>query len=135
MSTADTSVRMLRAAPCFVVADVFATAEHYRDVLGFRFDTFFGDPPSFVILWRDDVPVMLKQGVVTAHQTSTLDPPEFLDAYFWVDDLDALAGELRSKGADIVVEPTDREIYDGRDLYVRDVDGHILCFGQVESQP
>lgn len=42
--------RITRVAPYFLVDDVFATAEFYRDVLGFTFDGFFGDPPSFNIV-------------------------------------------------------------------------------------
>ena len=118
-------------SPCFVVRDVFSTAEYYRDVLGFDFDTFFGNPPSFVIARRDGTPVMLKQIDGAVRQQSSGQAPDFLDAYFWVDDLDALVNELHARGADIVVDPTDRPIYQGRDLYVRDCDGRVLCFGQL----
>lgn len=122
---------LLATSACFVVEDVFSSAEYYRDVLGFSFDTFFGNPPSFVILRRDGVSVMLKQLAGAQAQKADIGPPEFLDAYFWVDDLAALADELRRRGADLVVGPTERPIYDGRDLYVRDHDGRILCFGQL----
>ena len=33
--------RLTRAAPSFAVADVFETAEYYRDTLGFRFEGVF----------------------------------------------------------------------------------------------
>jgi predicted enzyme related to lactoylglutathione lyase len=122
---------LLTGSPCFVVEDVFATAEYYRDVLGFEFDTFFGDPPSFVILRRDTVPVMLKQLPGAQRQTCVGSEPDFLDAYFWVDDLTSLAAELKARGAEITVDPTDRPIYEGRDMYVRDCDGRVLCFGQL----
>jgi catechol 2,3-dioxygenase-like lactoylglutathione lyase family enzyme len=128
---APRDVRVERGAACFLVSDVFATAEHYRDVLGFTFDMIFGDPPSFVILWRDDVPLMLKQAAGAIRQRSDVDLPDMLDAYFWVDDITVLEAELRQRGADIATPLTDRAIYDGRDLYVRDLDGRILCFGQL----
>jgi catechol 2,3-dioxygenase-like lactoylglutathione lyase family enzyme len=114
-----------------VVENLVATAEYYQEVLGFQFDTFYGNPPSFVILSRNGVNVMLKQLTGACRQTCDDGPPDFLDAYFWVDDLGALAAEFRHRGADIVVEPANREIYHGRDLYVRDLDGRILCFGQL----
>jgi predicted enzyme related to lactoylglutathione lyase len=128
---ARSDVQVERGAACFLVPDIFTTAEHYRDVLGFTFDTIFGDPPSFVILWRNDVPLMLKQAAGATRQRSDVDPPDMLDAYFWVDDVNALEAELRQRGADIATPLTDRTIYDGRDLYVRDPDGRILCFGQL----
>ena len=56
-----TQARLTRASPGFAVSDVFETAEYYRDVLGFRFDLIYGEPPSFVILDRDDARVMMKQ--------------------------------------------------------------------------
>ena len=133
MSSTETRQQLLATAACFVVPDVFGTAEYYRDVLGFTFDTFYGDPPSFVILGRDGIFVMLKQLAGAKPQTADVGPPNFLDVYFWVNDLDALAQELRGRGADIVVDPTDRPIYEGRDLYLRDCDGRILCFGQLNN--
>lgn len=76
---------------------------------------------------------MLKQVPGATPRRAEIGPLSFLDAYFWVDALDAWADELRQRGADIVVDPTERPIYDGRDVYVRDRDGRILCFGQVEG--
>lgn len=131
MSRETGQVQLLRTSACFVVEDVFSSAEYYRDVLGFSFDTFFGDPPSFVIVERDGVAVMLKQLAGARPQSAEVGPPAFLDAYFWVRDLDALAEELRDRGADFAVDPVDRPIYQGRDLYIRDCNGRILCFGQL----
>ena len=34
-------------APYFIVDDVVATANYYRDELGFTYDRFFGEPPAF----------------------------------------------------------------------------------------
>lgn len=128
---AERRAELLATSASFVVEDVFRSAEYYRDVLGFDFDTFFGNPPSFVILRRDGVALMLKQLPGATPQRAEAGPPEFLDAYFWVDDLQSLADELAQRGADLVVESTERPIYNGRDLYVRDCDGRILCFGQL----
>ena len=50
-------------------------------------------------------------------------------AYFWVrPDVDALYEEFSANGADITEKPTDR-IYGIREIYVRDLDGHLICFG------
>ena len=40
-------------APQFVMADVVATAEFYRDKLGFEILGFFLDPPVFAMVRRD----------------------------------------------------------------------------------
>jgi catechol 2,3-dioxygenase-like lactoylglutathione lyase family enzyme len=124
--------RMTRSACYFLVDDVFATAEFYRDVLGFTFDGFFGVPPAFVIVERDDVSIMFRQvqppGKPVARSNSTVMNDTF-DAYVYVSNVDQLAAELRARQADIVEGPVDR-IYDMRELLVRDCNGYIIAFGQ-----
>jgi catechol 2,3-dioxygenase-like lactoylglutathione lyase family enzyme len=123
---------MNRVAPYFLVRDVFATAEFYRDVLGFTFRQFFGDPPSFTIVERDDVRIMFRQvrpakPAVARPNPSVMD--ETFDAYIYVSEVDKLATELRAKKADIVEGPVNR-IYRMRELLVRDCNGYVLAFGQ-----
>jgi catechol 2,3-dioxygenase-like lactoylglutathione lyase family enzyme len=123
---------MNRVAPYFLVRDVFATAEFYRDVLGFAFYQFFGDPPSFTIVERDDVRIMFRQPrpakpAVARPNRSVME--ETFDAYVYVSDVDQLATELRTKKDDIVEGPVDR-IYRMRELLVRDCNGYVLAFGQ-----
>jgi catechol 2,3-dioxygenase-like lactoylglutathione lyase family enzyme len=125
-------VRLTRVSPGFAVADVFATAEYYRDVLGFRFDQIWGNPPSFVMLDRDNVRLMIKQVAADALPTPVRKRSnEQYDAYLYTNDVTALAEELRGKGADIIEGPIDRQIYQGRELIVRDCDGRVICFGQL----
>lgn len=124
-------VRLSRVAPGFAVADVFTTAEYYRDVLGFSFDQIWGNPPGFVILDRDQARLMIKQVAPEALPTAVRRSDAQIDAYIYADDVTALADELRAKGADIVEGPIERQIYPGRELIVRDCDGRILCFGQL----
>jgi catechol 2,3-dioxygenase-like lactoylglutathione lyase family enzyme len=124
--------KMNRVAPYFLVDDVFATAEFYRDVLGFTFDVFFGDPPSFTIVERDDVRIMFRQvrparPLAARPNRSVMD--ETFDAYIYVSDSDKLATELRAKKANIVEGPINR-IYRMRELLVRDCNGYVLAFGQ-----
>jgi catechol 2,3-dioxygenase-like lactoylglutathione lyase family enzyme len=124
--------RLTRVSPGFAVADVFATAEYYRDVLGFRFDQIWGNPPSFVMLDRDDARLMIKQVAPEALPTpARRRSNEQIDAYIYTNDATALAEELRGKGADIIEGPIDRQIYPGRDRIVRDCDGRVICFGQL----
>lgn len=44
-------------APSFVVSDVVATANYYRDVLGFQILGFFADPPVFAMVGRGGVEI------------------------------------------------------------------------------
>ncbi len=122
--------KLISAAPVLFVRDVRASAGHYRDAMGFRFDGFHGDPPSFVILRRDALHLMLK----TAPDPSAIVPrwkvsPGLWDAYFWVDDVEALYKEFRERGAKIDYELCDQP-YGCREFGTQDIDGHDLGFGQ-----
>src|SRR5207248_1795369 len=99
--------RITGVAPFFLVADVTRAAEYYRDKLGFSIiGYFFEEPPVFAMVGRDDRIVMLslmddgrRGGSNRGHKE------EALDAYFWVDDADALYAEFQQSGADIVSPP------------------------------
>ncbi len=129
-------VQITGIAAQLFVNDVIESAEYYRDVLGFTFDRFFGDPPVFVGVDRGVAKLLLKQAPETrrpliSNYTYPSPGGGFTDAYIYCDDVMALADEFRAKGADIVVEPVDRPIYNGRELHVRDCNGWVLCFGQL----
>ena len=125
-------VQITRLSPQHWVPDVIETAEFYRDVLGFSFTSFFGDPPGFVILDRDGARLMFRTASAGRPPTPSnwTKPGDLTDIYFYVEDVDALAAELRGKGAEIVREPAPQE-YAIRELHVRDCNGRVLCFGQV----
>jgi predicted enzyme related to lactoylglutathione lyase len=118
-------------APYFIVDDVVSTANFYRDKLGFTYKRFWNDPPSFCMVRRNDVVIMLGQleqlGVMRPNRL--VDPEGGAwDAYIWVDDADALHAEYKSKGVKIVRGLFDQP-YDCRDFEVEDLNGYRLCFG------
>lgn len=51
--------------------------------------------------------------------------------YIVVDDADAHADRARAAGADIIVEPRDRD-HGGRDYVCRDPEGHVWTFGTYD---
>ena len=73
---------MTRIVPTFLVADVIASAEHYRDALGFSFDRFWGDPPQFVFVERDEARIGLMQAPIDRLRKT---PTGFADATIYVD--------------------------------------------------
>lgn len=118
-------------APYFIVDDVVATANWYRDRLGFAYERFWNDPPSFCMVQRSGVVIMLaeleKRGVVRPNRV--VDPEgNAWDAYIWIDDADALHEEFKSKGVSIVRAPFDQP-YHCRDFEIEDCNGYRLCFG------
>src|SRR5215467_11423127 len=105
-------VRFKRAVPQFTVSDVVRTAQYYRDVLGFQIASYWDgeqaslatDPsPYFAIVWRDDVQVYFGRG--DASQPALASSEGGYHAYFYVDGVDALAQEVRSRGATILDGP------------------------------
>jgi len=132
-STSESPRQLLHANPYFLVDNVFESAEYYRDVLGFHFHQFWGDPPRFVMVIRDGVQIMLGQPETDGNQSITrpnrsVDPDSF-DAYMYVKDVDALYAELESRRANVLGEPEDLP-HDCREFEVEDLNGYVLRFGQ-----
>jgi predicted enzyme related to lactoylglutathione lyase len=118
-------------APYFLVADVVTTANWYRDTLGFTYERFWGEPPSFAMVNRAGTTIMLSKcdtpGVMRPNQRAVPGSGHW-DAYVWVEDADALLAEFRSRGATIARDICDQE-YGCRDFDVEDCNGFRLCFG------
>ncbi len=119
-------------APYFIVDDVVATADYYRDKLGFKYDRFWGEPASFCMVRRSGVVIMLSQFEEKGRmRPNRLADPEggAWDAYIWVDNADSLNAEFKSKGVTIARGLCDQH-YGCRDFEVEDFNGYRLCFGQ-----
>lgn len=118
-------------APYFIVDDVVATANYYRDKLGFHYERFWGSPPRFCMVHRSGVVIMLSQlartGVMRPNRLTDAEG-EAWDAYIWTDDADALEAEFKSKYVKITRDICDQP-YGCRDFDVEDCNGYRLCFG------
>lgn len=132
-------VQFRGVAPHFRVRDVVRTAEYYRDVLGFDVAGYWDGgeihhdasrPPVFGIVRRDEVAIHFNRAEAASMQPAADDGA--YDAYFNVTRLDALADDLRRRGAQILEGPEER-VYGRRELIVRDCDGRVLAFGEVRG--
>jgi len=118
------------AATVFLVADVGATARWYRDVLGFRFNSFPDvEPFEWASVHRDSVEIMLQRS--PGYQKPDLDPIRpggAWNAYFYVDEVDALFEAIKER---IIVRrtPCDQP-YQLREFEIADPNGYVLVFGQ-----
>ena len=116
--------------PLFLVADIKQAAEYYRDVLGFQFDQYWGEPPCFTICVRDGAEVLLRVAdapeQVRPNHRAVCDT---WDAYLRVDDVESLHAEFKAKGAKIIRGP-ETAFYNMREIEVEDINGYVLCFGQ-----
>ena len=135
----EPTIRFMAAVPQFAVADLVRTTEYYRDVLGFQIAGYWDGErvslvpdtsPVFAIVWRDQVQVFFNRADRSnVRMVRAEDAP---DLYLRITGIDALADELRARGADIIDGPEDRT-YGQRELVVKDCNGLILCFGEDTS--
>jgi len=123
--------KLLRCAPYFPVGDVEASTGFYERVFGFRCEYMAGSPAQFAILSRDGHGIMLRR----VDEPDRIRPSETQggtwDAFFWIDDAQALHAELANRGADVIYGPTMQDSYRMLEFAVRDRDGHVLGFGQT----
>lgn len=124
-------------APYLIVDDVVASANYYRDRLGFGYDRFWGEPPAFCMVARNGIVIMLGQlertGVMRPNRT--VDPEGGAwDAYIWINDADALREEFRTRDVKIARDVCDQP-YGCRDFEIEDCNGYRLCFGQLIEPP
>lgn len=122
------SIRFEGIVPQFTVPDVVRTAEYYRDVLGFQIAGYWGTPPVFVIVQRDNVEVFFNRADSSEIRTGRAQGA--YDAYLHITGIEALAAELSNAGADILEGPVLR-VYGQSELVIRDCNGLILAFGEA----
>jgi len=129
--SSDKTATLLRSAPYFPVSKVERSVAFYDQMLGFRCEYSAGTPVEFAICSRDGLAIMLRR--VSA--PDLIIPNErqggTWDAFFWVNDAQALYSEFNANGADIIYGPIFQETYQMKEFAVRDCDGHVLGFGQA----
>jgi catechol 2,3-dioxygenase-like lactoylglutathione lyase family enzyme len=129
-SDAAATIRFEAAVPQFTVPDVVRTAEYYRDVLGFSIVGYWATPPVFAIVCRDQVELFFNRAEEAQGRTGRARGA--YDAYIHVVGVEALATELRGRGADILEGPVQR-VYEQLELVVADCNGLVLAFGEDTS--
>lgn len=122
--------KLTGSAQIFLVKDVLATSDYYREKMGFEC-TLLGEPVQFCIAGRDNHHLMLAQADESDQLNSKAKTiPDMWDAYFWVDDIEALYVELDQRGV-IVDYGLKVANYGVKEFGVKDIDGYEIAFGQV----
>lgn len=117
-------------APQFVVPDVVAAAELYRDKLGFEILGYFHDPPVFAMVRRGMAEIHLgKADGMEIRLNESLRKGLATDAYIWVSDINALYHEFLDRGVEIVEGPS-RRVYDCVEITINDCNGFQIVFGE-----
>jgi len=126
--------KILSGAPVLLVRDVTASADYFRDRLGFSYDKMWGDPPDFCMVVRDGHTVMLSQAPADAALVSNWRVVDKMwDIYFWVDNVDAIYEEFQQRGA-IIDYSLGIKPYGVKEFGVQDVDDHDIAFGQIRPE-
>lgn len=108
-----------QGAPLLLVPDVTATADFYRQRLGFTSDP-DAATPEYCVVWRDNAAV---------HLAKADRPLSGVRIFFWVKDVDALYEQVIKRGAAIAV-PLETRPYGVRDFSILDPNNVLLVFGQ-----
>lgn len=128
--TPDTGAnpRFYSAVPILPASDVQATAEYYRDMLGFTIDWLKGDPPTYGQIARGE---WTADGVHLHlfRLGEDVNPCAQAMLYIFVSNVDALYAEYVARQVDVVLELAQHP-WGMREFRVRDINGTILRFGE-----
>jgi uncharacterized glyoxalase superfamily protein PhnB len=118
-------------APVFFTTNIPNTLSYYKDKLGFECLGTWQDPPIYAIVARDQHTIHFRCAAPpTANPNKYTD--EFLDAYVYVEDPDALYAEYAAKEVEFTRELANMP-WHTREFVVKDCDGRLLVFGSNAS--
>ena len=114
-------------APQFFTTDIPATLAYYKDKLGFECLGTWQNPPVYAIVKRDQHAIHFR---CAEPPTANADkyPDELLDAYFYIEDADALYAEYAAQGVEFARGLANMP-WKSRGFVVKDCDGRPLAFG------
>ena len=129
-----TTARITNHSSILVAHDVPATIAYWQKAVGFELVNSWGEPARFAILKRDGARVMIGLAPPDHH----IIPywrinPGLWNAYFWIDDAQAMYEELKGRGAHIDYTPHLQD-YGVLEFGIQDLEGHDIGFGQVLNE-
>ena len=113
--------------PIFFTTDIPATLAYYADKLGFECLGTWQDPPVYAIIARDQHAIHFRCAEPPTANTDKYED-EFLDAYIFVEDADALFAEFSAQGVEFAHGLANMP-WRSREFVVKDCDGRLLAFG------
>lgn len=119
--------------PVFTVADIGATMNWYKTKLGFRTDPFPDhEPYVFAIVFRDNIEIML-QRVVDYEKPDVYRTRSggVWDAYIRSTDVKALYEAIKDEVT--IVQPLRQQPYGAWEFEVKDPNGYVLVFSEVNQ--
>jgi catechol 2,3-dioxygenase-like lactoylglutathione lyase family enzyme len=117
------------ATPILFVSNVQASAEFFRDKLGFAVDFLHGHPPFYGAVSRDGARLHLRFVHEPAFAQGIVEREQLLAAYIDVADVKALFAEYLAAGVPIHTR-LKREPWGGCGFTILDLDGNRVYFGE-----
>jgi uncharacterized glyoxalase superfamily protein PhnB len=116
--------------PVFLVDDVGASAEYYRDVLGFTVEFLWGDGPDYGRVARDDVVLDFIRSDPPGKRNSVVaaGSDRGADVVIVVADVEEVYVEIQERGANVLERLAPRE-YGMLDCTIEDLNGYRLTIG------
>lgn len=113
--------------PVFFTMDIPRTLAYYNEKLGFECRGTWLDPPVYAIVTRDEHAIHFRCAEPPAANPDKYSD-ELLDAYLFVEDVDALYAEFTAKAVKFSRDLGDTP-WQSREFVVKDCDGRLLAFG------
>src|ERR1700754_1466712 len=113
--------------PVFFTTDIPATLAYYKEKLGFECLGTWQDPPTYVIVARDQHAIHFRCADPPTDNPDKY-PDELLDAYLYIEDADTLHAEYAAKGVEFARELGNMP-WGSREFVVKHCDGRMLAFG------
>ena len=115
------------ATPILFVRDVPASAQFFRDKLGFAIDFLHGTPPFYGSVSRDGACLHLRFVHEPVFSEAAVREESLIVATIEVDDVSALFEEFRSRGV-VFAQEIVKQPWGGTDFQIRDPDGNAVSF-------
>ena len=111
------------AVPVIATANVQATLDYYKRMLGFSEHFTYGEPPVYAGVERDGVLLYISRDdkLAATLKSSGLHP----DIFLWVQNVDDVFEEHKRRGAKIIEEISNRP-WDVRQYVIEDPNGYYL---------
>ena len=117
--------------PILFVRDVPASADYFREKLGFEVDFLYGSPPFYGAVSRGRVCLHFRCVHEPNFRALAEREHSLILATIEVTDVQGLFEEFEQRGAAFAKAPT-RQPWGGTDFHVRDPDGNVISFVTYE---
>lgn len=122
--------KLTATSAILLVKNVVTSAEYYRDKLGFSIVNYYGHPPGFAIVQRDENYLMFTSAPPDKITPNWKIVEKTSNVYFWVNDAETLYKEYVDSGANI-----DYSLYTTpygiKEFGINDPDEYDISFGEI----